>query len=140
MKITRNVIIDLLPIYLSGEASEDTRAMVEVYCKHDAELSTLLGAGGGDPFGEDDMPLPVEEVEMRILRNTKKKLRTRSTVLGLAIFFSLAPFSFIFTEGQGMRWLVLENPPWYPATLVILALLSWTTYVAMRHRMRSAGM
>jgi len=31
MKITRDVIIDLLPLYFSGEASTDTKDLVETY-------------------------------------------------------------------------------------------------------------
>jgi hypothetical protein len=140
MKITRDVITDLLTVYLSGEASEDTRALVEAYCEHDAEFSNVLEAGGEAPYGKNDKPKPVEEVEMRALRHAKRMLRTRSTVLGLAIFFSLTPFSFIFTNDQGMRWIVLESPLWYPATYLGLSLLSWTTYVIMRHRMQSTGL
>ncbi|RLE27118.1 MAG: hypothetical protein DRJ61_17780 [Acidobacteria bacterium] len=140
MKITRDIIMDLLPIYLSGEAGEDTRALVEAYCEHDAELGNVLKAGGEDPFGKNDTPNPIEEVEMKALRRAKKMLRTRSTVLGLAIFFSLTPFSFVFTNDQGMRWIVLEGPIWYPALYLGFALLSWTTFAIMKHRMLSTGL
>ncbi len=140
MKITRDVIMDLLPVYLSGEAGEDTRALVEAYCEHDTELGNVLEARGKDPFGDDDTPQPNEEIEMKALRHAKKMLRNRSIVLGLAIFFSLTPFSFIFTNEQGMRWIVLEGPIWYPATYLGFALLSWATYVIMKHRMQSTGL
>ena len=31
MKVTRDVVTDLLPLYLAGDASEDTRALVEKF-------------------------------------------------------------------------------------------------------------
>ena len=41
MEITRNVILDLLPLYLADEVSADTRALVEKYLKTDAELANV---------------------------------------------------------------------------------------------------
>ena len=39
MNVTREVILDLLPLYLAGEASPATRALVEEYLKQDSELA-----------------------------------------------------------------------------------------------------
>jgi hypothetical protein len=39
MEITRNVILDLLPLYLANEVSADTRALVEKYLETDPELT-----------------------------------------------------------------------------------------------------
>ena len=39
MNVTREVILDLLPVYLSGDASPATRALVEEYMKQDSELA-----------------------------------------------------------------------------------------------------
>ena len=38
MKITRDVVTDLLPLYVAGEASADTRALVEEYLLEDPGL------------------------------------------------------------------------------------------------------
>jgi anti-sigma factor RsiW len=42
MNVTREVILDLLPAYLSGEASPATRTLVEEHIKQDAELAQRL--------------------------------------------------------------------------------------------------
>ena len=42
MNVTREVILDLLPVYLSGEASPATRTLVEEYLKQDAELAQRI--------------------------------------------------------------------------------------------------
>ena len=41
MKITKNVILDLLPLYSAKEVSDDTRALVEKYLKTDPELANI---------------------------------------------------------------------------------------------------
>ena len=35
MKITQNVVMDLLPVYLSGEASPDTKDLIEEFLRQD---------------------------------------------------------------------------------------------------------
>jgi hypothetical protein len=39
MKVTREVIYDLLPSYFAGDASDDTRALVEAYFETDPGVS-----------------------------------------------------------------------------------------------------
>ena len=41
MEITRNVILDLLPLYSANEVSADTRVLVEEYLKTDPELANI---------------------------------------------------------------------------------------------------
>ena len=41
MEITRNVILDLLPLYSSDEVSADTRALIEKYLETDPELANV---------------------------------------------------------------------------------------------------
>ena len=41
MRVTRDVIYDLLPAYFAGEASVDTRALVEDFLATDPELGRM---------------------------------------------------------------------------------------------------
>jgi len=41
MEITRNIILDLLPLYLAGEVSSDTQALVEKFLEDDQELANV---------------------------------------------------------------------------------------------------
>ena len=41
MEITRNVILDLLPLYAANEVSADTRALIEEYLENDEELANI---------------------------------------------------------------------------------------------------
>ena len=48
MNVTREVILDLLPVYLSGEASPATRTLVEEYLRQDAELAQRIRVSMAD--------------------------------------------------------------------------------------------
>jgi hypothetical protein len=41
MSVTRDVVTDLLPVYFSGEASEDTRRLVEEYFRGTPEFERV---------------------------------------------------------------------------------------------------
>jgi hypothetical protein len=41
MNVTRNVITDLLPVYFSGEASDDTKLLVEDYFREDPDFERI---------------------------------------------------------------------------------------------------
>jgi hypothetical protein len=47
MEVTRKVIQDLLPLYLAGEVSEETRVLVETYLQNDPELAKIVEENEG---------------------------------------------------------------------------------------------
>ena len=52
MNVTREVILDLLPVYLAGEASPATRAFVEEYLKQDPELAQRIRLQWAENFAK----------------------------------------------------------------------------------------
>ena len=52
MNVTREVILDLLPVYLSGEASPATRALVEEFVKQDSELAQRIRLQWAENFAK----------------------------------------------------------------------------------------
>ena len=82
MKITRDVITDLLPVYLAGEASQDTHDLVETFLRENPEFAKLVE--------EQEAPLPESQIkiskdaEMQILTATRTLLRKRSIFLNLS--------------------------------------------------------
>ena len=54
MKVTRDVVTDLLPLYLSGDASDDTRRLVDDFMTTDPEFAEARPS----PFcrGDGDSP------------------------------------------------------------------------------------
>jgi hypothetical protein len=72
MEITRDVILDLLPLYMADEVSEDTRDLVERYLENDPELSTLARRYKAALELPNDIPVPLtEEDKMKAYRQSK---------------------------------------------------------------------
>jgi anti-sigma factor RsiW len=92
LNVNRNVVRDLLPVYLAGEASRDTRALVEAFLEQDpvlrAEAEAARSMGGGLP-----PVVPPDAVEARALAQTQSFVRQRSAWMGAAIAFTILPHS-----------------------------------------------
>jgi len=134
MNVTKDVIIDLYPLYADQECSADTRALVEEYLRanpaHAEELRRVMGT---------QLPgtkLPGASLEeTRALREARRRVRWRATVMGLAIFFSLCPFSVEHVDGK-THWLLIESPL-SAAAYAAVGLVLWTIYFKMRKRSNS---
>ena len=72
MNISREVINDLWPVYAAGEASADTRALIEEFFDRDPEFARILRAHGDENLLGHDVPrLPLDS-EAKALRKTKR--------------------------------------------------------------------
>lgn len=136
MKITRDVITDLLPVYLAGEASQDTRALVKEFLKEDPEFAKLI-AEQETPLAQSSINIP-KETEMQTLIKTKKLLAQRSWYMGLAIFFTLLPAS-VRGDSEGIYWL-WEGTPIVPIISLIIAIVMWIMYARTNHRLNGSGL
>ncbi|CAG0947311.1 hypothetical protein ANRL1_03940 [Anaerolineae bacterium] len=84
MSISRNVILDLLPVYLAGEASEETRALIEEYLQSDKELAQMVTESKKTPLAEN-IKIPVnKDTEMESLRKAQGMIH-RTILLGGAV-------------------------------------------------------
>jgi anti-sigma factor RsiW len=89
MEITRNVILDLLPLYLAGEVSADTRTLVEKYLETDPELAGVAERSAASELPED-IPVPLtEEDKMQAYREAKRFMFLRTVILALTISFTV---------------------------------------------------
>jgi len=133
MNITKDIISDLLPLYAANECSADTRALVDDYLRQNpreaAEFRRILDT----PV--PGIPIPAAGLdEMRALQAARRRLKQRSWAMSMAIFFSLAPFSFMHTDTR-TYWLFLEAPK---SALVywVLGAVCWTVVLAFRRNSR----
>ena len=134
MNITKNVINDLFPLYAANECSPDTRALVDEYLKSNPQQAQELKRVMNTPML--GTPLPAASLdEARSLRETRRRLRRRSWVLGFAIFFSLAPFSFF--AGSNQTWWMLRDAPKSALAYGAVAILGWIVYAIQRSRSRA---
>ena len=91
MEITRNVILDLLPLYLADEVSADTRALVEKYLETDPELANVAKESAAMELPED-IPIPLsKEDQMEAYKEAKRLLLQRTVIwAGLIAFVFLS--------------------------------------------------
>jgi anti-sigma factor RsiW len=140
MNVTRDVIVDLLPIYLEGEASADTRALVEDFLARDPELARLAATRAEDLLSVEVPANPTPEDEMRALDKAKKLLRWKGSLVGAAVFFSLLPLSiYNLDDGAGVRMLWSSHPAAAGAALAVAGAL-WIAVLTLRHRLRTTGL
>lgn len=85
MEITRNVILDLLPLYLADEVSPDTRALVQAYLETDPELGDIAGRLAKSEL-PGDIPIPLtQEDEMKAYKEAVRLMRIRTIILAVTI-------------------------------------------------------
>ena len=98
MNISREVINDLWPVYAAGEASVDTRALIEEFLDQDPELARILrGRGAEGLLGQEVPRLPLDS-EARALRKTKRLLHGWDWLLFMAMIFSGFAFGRIVSD------------------------------------------
>jgi len=131
MNVTRDVVKDLLTVYLAGEASVDTRTLVDEWLRSDPELAAQTDRARASELPVVDAS-PVS-VERRALDRTRRHLSWRSTALGAAIYFSALPLSVTFNS-DGFQGLLLED---WTARLPALAIAAalWIVYWRMSRRL-----
>lgn len=84
MEITRNVILDLLPLYMADEVSADTRTLVEKYLESDPELAAIAKRTAIDLPG--DIPIPLhKEDKMKAYLEVKRLMFRRTVILAITI-------------------------------------------------------
>ena len=132
MNVTRDVITDLWPLYAAGEASADTRALVEQFLQQDPEFARHFQEHGVDSMLQDPPPSLPPDQEAQALRKTKRRLHGWDLLsfwlFNMAMLFSclafgriisdtswdVSPRNFIITASiAGAFWVaVLVRPLW----------------------------
>lgn len=107
MKISCNIIRDLLPLYAEDLASDDTRAMVEEHlCDCEECTSVLNTMKMGTPVPMETAPESLNKVK-RIIRR-KRILSVMAALLTLITLASLV-FTFLFTPFQLTKEQALDD-------------------------------
>jgi hypothetical protein len=125
MKITRDVISDVWPVYAANEASADTRALVDDFLANDPEFARTLRTA---------VELPAVTVSPSDEQERKAFTRTRDLVRGGRGLRGLRLIALVFTVFAFKR--LLTDVAWvHPPTLFIAdataAVVSWTVYALL---------
>ena len=134
MSITQDVITDLLPLYFSGEASGDTRALVDSFFREHPDFEKLARKSV-------KVQIPVQTAtaasgEKEVLGRVRRRLRRRSSLLGFAIALTLAPLSFTAISfgsgGTHLAWFMPRDFPAGALFFVMAAVVLWTVLLWRR--------
>lgn len=139
MRLPEGVRNDLLTVYLAGEASPETRVLVEEWARDDQVFAAAMHAAAQVDI-KPAAATPSADLEIRSLKMTRQFVRLRSILMAMAIFFSLLPFSFAFGSKNGFSWLVWDASPGLGIASVSLAVASWVAWHVMNRRVKRAGL
>ena len=138
--LSADVMRDLLTLVLAGEASAETRQLVEAYAKEDAGYAESLRSGQDQPIDLSGAPsAPSKDVHMNALNMTRHYIFMRSLFMGFGIAFSLMPFACIINS-DGFVFLMLRDQPAAAALFGAIGIASWIGCVAMSRRVGLAGL
>jgi predicted nucleic acid-binding protein len=92
MEITRDVVLDLMPLYVAGEVSEATRKLVEAYLENDEDLKRL--AECAEKTGLKEVPMTEQkELSLEAYEKANKMMVIRT--LGLAAIIAATVVSIL---------------------------------------------
>lgn len=137
MNVTHDVITDLLPLYLAGEASPDTRALVEEYLRAHPDVAAQTRAAAertAAALASFQAPLP-DDHERRTLERTRQFNRYRAQLMGFTMAFALMPFAFVF--GDRIKWIMLRDSPKQAVMFWVAAAGCWIASTVLARRIRS---
>jgi hypothetical protein len=138
MNVTREVILDLLPVYLAGEASPATRALIEEYMQQDPELAQRIRLQWADNLAKVAPSALPPDLELRSLRRTRNLLSWQKWLFGLGICFTAfsltSEISFHNGGFKEFHFLIQDFPAQF-GTCVALAIVCWIGYYSIRRRL-----
>jgi hypothetical protein len=136
MNVTREVMTDLLPVYFSGEASEDTKRLMEDYFREDPEFERIArkAATPLETLRAAALEAPEAEKEKCDLQWAREELFRRRLMFGLALVFTVAPLLPAYIQGH-LDWTTIRNGPWLAVSFWSFAALFWASYfIPLRRR------
>jgi anti-sigma factor RsiW len=137
MNISRDVVKDLIPVYLAGDASADTQALVESYLKTDPELARDVTAARGTSLGLPATRPPT--AEKQTLDATRQLIKSRTSTLVVATIFTVLPLTFAF-HGTTITFLLIRDAPIIGIAWWVTAAIMWIWHVRIRRRLRVSGL
>ncbi len=137
MNVTNDVIQDLVVVYLSGEASADTRCLVEEYLAQNPEMAERVK--GAQAFTVPQAA-PPPSLERRALDRTRQLLGRKSFLLWFAMLLSYLPLSFSYTTGEKTVHFLFLDKPAIALALLPLGLAGWAVFLYTCRQLHATGL
>jgi len=126
---------DLATLYGAGEASAETRALVEAHAREDGAFAARLRTAGAAPALPEP---PAPDAALETVRRVRQFLRLRTLFFAGAVFFTLLPLSVLSRNGQ-VTFLLLHEPALRNSFWSIAA-TSWVAWWLMNRKVTQAGL
>ena len=137
--VTKEIIRDLLPVYLAGDASADTRALVEEFLAQDAELRAWVENARETHLPELPHANELQSLELKSLDRTRELLSRKTWLLAVSLFFSFTPMTFAIV-GRRVVFLMARDYPFAAIASLAIALAGWIAYLDTCRRLSMTGM
>ena len=111
---TKDIVVDLWPLYISGEASADTRALVEAFLKTNPQLESGLREEEGAGLKPVTVALPADHERATLLRTQQRRARQSMLINASALFVSgalTAYFAWGMVPRLAATFATLRLPP-----------------------------
>jgi hypothetical protein len=131
MKLEREVIIDLLPAYFSGESSAATRTLVEDYFRENPEFEAAARRSNHPLESLKALSAAADDAREKLaLERARQITETRSAFLWFAVCFTLILPVFRIRDHQ-IVW-ILWNPPLIGVIFALMAAFFWALFLNVR--------
>lgn len=137
--VTKEIVRDLLPVYIAGDASPDTQSVVEEFLAQDPELRALVESARNHRLPEPLHVGELQSLEIKSLDRTRGLLNRKMWLFSFSLVCSLVPMSFIF-DSHGIVFLMARDNPLIAGGSLLAALTGWIAYLDTCRRLSMTGM
>ena len=131
MEVSSAIVSDLWPVYAAGEASQESRVLVETFLASDPAFARTLRESTGATLGAANAPALSPDHELKTLEVTKRRLWGYLWLLQAACLFSALAFGRIVSDTS---WDVS------PKNFIVMASIAaafWIAFFASLIRIRA---
>jgi hypothetical protein len=136
MNLSKDVIRDLLPAYVAGEASVDTRALVEQSLGSNPDLRDEAEALGIIPVAH---VAPPAALELSSLKRTQLLLRRRAFLVGFGYLFTTLPLA-LAGRDWGPVWMSVPAIRLLSTACFIAAVVGWIAFMRNAKELFGTGL
>jgi VIT1/CCC1 family predicted Fe2+/Mn2+ transporter len=122
VSVPRNVILDLLPAYLAGEASAESRAIIEEFAKSDPQIARIIRTRTLDPETISQKLAAPDSLEMKTMKRVRRSIRRQM------LYVAVATASVLMVPLLAM--LFTDEVNWSPFDFIVMAILLFGTGLA----------
>jgi anti-sigma factor RsiW len=139
MNVTDDVLNDLLTLYLAGEASADTRALIEERARREPAFAAKLEAARAVDLAATLPAAPPGDLELNALKQTRQAIFLRTLFWASGLFFSLLPLT-VYGDANGAGFVFLGRHMGLVWAFWSVAAASWVAYYVMNRAVRHTGL